>query len=70
MAVTPPQNRVRAPELVGDAGWLNTDRPLSLTGLRGKVVLLDFWTYCCTNCIAIRIVDLSTHEVRRLMLSG
>jgi thiol-disulfide isomerase/thioredoxin len=33
--------------------WLNTDRPLSLRELRGKVVLLDFWTYCCINCMHI-----------------
>lgn len=31
--------------------WLNTDRPLSLRGLRGKIVLLDFWTYGCINCM-------------------
>lgn len=31
--------------------WLNTDKPLSLSQLRGKIVLLDFWTYCCINCI-------------------
>ena len=39
------EGRVRAPELSGGRGWLNTDKPLSLAGLRGKVVLLDFWTY-------------------------
>src|SRR5690606_15079081 len=31
--------------------WLNTDRPLSLEDLRGHVVILDFWTYCCINCM-------------------
>ncbi len=43
----------RAPELVGTQHWFNTpdDRPLSLRGLRGKVVLIDFWTYSCINCI-------------------
>ncbi len=40
-----------APEFVGIAKWLNTDVPLTLTGLRGKVVLVDFWTYSCINCI-------------------
>ncbi len=45
--------RVRAPELTGGRGWLNTDRPLTLAALRGKVVLLDFWTYGCINCIHI-----------------
>ena len=31
--------------------WLNTTRPISLADLRGKFVLLDFWTYCCINCM-------------------
>lgn len=57
------QPRVRAPELAGGAGWLNTDRPLSLAGLRGKVVLLDFWTYGCINCIHI-IPDLKRLEAK------
>lgn len=41
---------VNAPEFPAGAEWLNTDRPLSIAGLRGKIVLLDFWTYCCINC--------------------
>ena len=41
----------RAPELNGGRGWLNTDKPLSLAALKGKVVLLDFWTYGCINCM-------------------
>lgn len=41
-----------APELVGLKRWYNTDgRALSLRDLRGKVVLLDFWTYSCINCL-------------------
>ena len=45
--------RVRAPELRG-RGWLNTGgRALSLADLRGKVVLLDFWTFCCINCLHV-----------------
>jgi cytochrome c biogenesis protein CcdA/thiol-disulfide isomerase/thioredoxin len=41
-----------APELTGITGWLNTpgNAPLTLAGLRGKVVLVDFWTYSCINC--------------------
>jgi cytochrome c biogenesis protein CcdA/thiol-disulfide isomerase/thioredoxin len=41
-----------APELQGITAWLNTpgDAPLALRGLRGKVVLIDFWTYSCINC--------------------
>ena len=38
--------RTRAPELPERATWLNTDHPLSLAGLRGKFVLLEFWTFC------------------------
>ncbi len=45
--------KVRAPELNGGKSWLNTDKPLSLQALRGKIVLLDFWTYGCINCIHI-----------------
>ncbi len=46
--------RVRAPELQGRQGWLNTGgRDLSLAELRGKVVLLDFWTFCCVNCLHV-----------------
>src|SRR5437764_49096 len=55
------QGRVRAPELEGGRGWLNTDRPLSIAGLRGKVVLLDFWTYGCVNCMHV-IPDLRALE--------
>ncbi len=42
-----------APDFTGITKWLNTpgSRPLSLRGLRGKVVLVDFWTYSCVNCI-------------------
>ena len=45
--------KIRAPELDGGVGWLNTDKPLTLKQLRGKVVLLDFWTFCCINCMHI-----------------
>jgi thiol-disulfide isomerase/thioredoxin len=42
-----------APDFVGNQRWFNTpgDKPLSLANLRGKVVLVDFWTYTCINCI-------------------
>lgn len=43
--------RTPAPELSGITRWLNTDHPLSLQELRGKVVLVDFWTYTCINCL-------------------
>ena len=43
----------RAPDFRGISHWLNTpgDRPLTLAGLKGKFVLVDFWTYSCINCI-------------------
>jgi thiol-disulfide isomerase/thioredoxin len=47
------RGRVRAPELAGRGGWVNTARDLSLQALRGKVVLLDFWTFCCINCLHV-----------------
>ncbi len=42
-----------APEFTDTEDWFNTpgDRPLTMQGLRGKVVLIDFWTYSCINCI-------------------
>ncbi len=42
-----------APDFTGTQQWFNTpgDRPLTMAGLRGKVVLVDFWTYTCINCI-------------------
>lgn len=55
------QQNVRAPELMGGKGWLNTEKPLSLAKLKGKIVLLDFWTYGCVNCIHI-IPDLKKLE--------
>jgi len=41
-----------APDFKGITAWLNTadGRPLTIAGLRGKVVLVDFWTYSCINC--------------------
>src|SRR5262249_39565338 len=45
------EDRPAGPELEGGVGWLNTAGPLRLKDLRGKFVLLDFWTFCCINCL-------------------
>ena len=48
------QARVRAPELVGRGGWLNTGgRPYGIADFRGRILLLDFWTFCCVNCLHV-----------------
>jgi len=57
----PLPDRGLAPELTNDA-WLNTDRPLRLEDLRGKVVLLQFWTYGCVNCQRVVPSIRSWHE--------
>jgi thiol-disulfide isomerase/thioredoxin len=46
-----PAGKQPAPEFPAGLKWLNTERPLTLAGLRGKVVLVDFWEYTCVNCI-------------------
>ncbi|RFU87118.1 alkyl hydroperoxide reductase [Streptomyces triticagri] len=46
--------RVRAPELVGRGGWLNTGgQDYTLADLRGRIVVVDFWTFCCVNCLHV-----------------
>ncbi|MFF4848176.1 NHL domain-containing thioredoxin family protein [Streptomyces sp. NPDC001194] len=50
----PRRARLRAPELVGKGGWLNTGgKDLCLAELRGRIVILDFWTFCCINCLHV-----------------
>lgn len=44
---------VSAPEFPAGLDWLNTAQPLTIKELRGKIVLLDFWTYCCINCMHV-----------------
>jgi thiol-disulfide isomerase/thioredoxin len=55
------QSRVHAPEFPSGLAWLNTETPLTIAGLRGKVALLDFWTYCCINCMHV-LPDLKALE--------
>jgi thiol-disulfide isomerase/thioredoxin len=55
------RRRVPAPELEGGVAWLNTAGPLRLKDLRGKIVLLDFWTLCCINCMHV-LPDLARLE--------
>ncbi|MGW3403404.1 NHL domain-containing thioredoxin family protein [Streptomyces zhihengii] len=53
-APAPRRARVRAPELIGKGGWLNTGgTELTLADLRGRITILDFWTFCCINCLHV-----------------
>jgi len=45
--------RFPAPEFPAESEWLNVGGPLRNRDLRGKFVLLDFWTYCCINCMHV-----------------
>lgn len=54
-------SNIHAPEFPKNMEWLNIDKPLTIKELKGKIVLIDFWTYCCINCIHI-IPDLKRLE--------
>ena len=58
-----PSEPLRAPDLDGAAEWLNVAAPVSMAQLRGKVVLIDFWTYGCVNCMHV-LRDLKALEDR------
>jgi sugar lactone lactonase YvrE len=47
----------------GGIAWLNTDKPIKLADLKGRIVLLDFWTLCCINCIHV-MPDLAKLEAK------
>jgi len=70
--MTTATGRVRAPELRGSGGWINTDIALSLRELRGRVVVLDFWTFCCINCLRVieELRDLEHRFGDRLVVIG
>ncbi len=55
------ESTIRAPDFPTNVDWFNTASPLSLADLKGKIVLLDFWTYGCINCIHV-IPDLKKLE--------
>jgi thiol-disulfide isomerase/thioredoxin len=46
-------DRHPSPDLEGGVEWLNATGPISVKDLRGKIVLLDFWTFCCINCMHV-----------------
>ena len=48
--VIPESDRTAAPDFTGIDGWINT-KPLHISQLRGQVVLVDFWTFSCVNCV-------------------
>jgi thiol-disulfide isomerase/thioredoxin/sugar lactone lactonase YvrE len=50
---SPFHRRIKVAEFPEGLQWINVARPLELKSLRGKFVLLDFWTYCCINCMHI-----------------
>ncbi len=45
--------RQKVPPFPAGLEWINTAGPIELADLRGKFVLLDFWTYCCINCMHV-----------------
>ena len=52
--VSPREAITKAPDFPADFAWLNTDQPLSFkANLKGQVVVMDFWCYCCINCMHV-----------------
>lgn len=49
----PTDDDPEAPPLDGAAAWIGVDAPIDIKSLRGQVVILDFWTYCCINCMHV-----------------
>jgi len=61
LAAQSPKERIAAPEFPDKKDWLNTSGPIKMADLKGKVVILDFWTLCCINCMHI-LPDLAKLE--------
>ncbi|MBI4126791.1 MAG: redoxin domain-containing protein [Deltaproteobacteria bacterium] len=59
--VTPTSTSAIYDTLAGSQEWLNVSRPLMPADLQGRMILLDFWTYCCINCMHV-IPDLQALE--------
>jgi DNA-binding beta-propeller fold protein YncE len=59
----PAEGPIAAPSLDGATAWLNVAAPVTIEQLTGKVVILDFWTYGCINCMHV-LRDLQTLEAR------
>jgi len=57
------EGRIHAPDFREGLNWFNTPKPLKMSELRGRLVLLDFWTYCCINCLHV-LPDLKFLEHR------
>jgi DNA-binding beta-propeller fold protein YncE/thiol-disulfide isomerase/thioredoxin len=53
MSEAPFRERIRVPPFPEGLTWINTAGPIQLSQLRGRFVLVDFWTYCCINCMHI-----------------
>jgi thiol-disulfide isomerase/thioredoxin len=66
------EGQVNAPDFPLALDWLNTARPVSIRDLRGKIVLLDFWTYCCINCMHVipELKRLETKYANQLVVIG
>src|SRR5262245_5328593 len=67
-----PSPRLQPPEFVGGVDWLGVVTPLTLKQLRGKVVLVHFWTLCCINCMQTQpeIARLEKKYAKQLVVIG